>query len=255
MKTGLLSFLILFSVFAVTGLADPAAATDAAIDAAIANEGRTDAHRERDARSHPAVTLGLMDLETGQTVVDIFGGGGYYAELIAGIVGPDGSVVLHNNTPYLRFVEKQNQERYVDTGVAGISLLNSEVDNLMLGSERFDAALMVMSYHDLYFNSPDRGWFDTDVALFFSQVHDALKPGGKLMIIDHAAADGSGSSAAQDIHRIDEAYAIEDVESYGFKLTATSDELRNPEDDRTKMVFDKAIRGKTDRFVLLFTKN
>ena len=81
MKTGLLSFLIIFSAFAMTGLADPAAATDQAIDAAIANEGRTDAHRERDARSHPTVTLGLMDLETGQTVIDIFGGGGYYAEL------------------------------------------------------------------------------------------------------------------------------------------------------------------------------
>ena len=74
------------------------------------------------------------------------------------------------------------------------------------------------------------------------------------MIIDHSAAAGSGISAAQDIHRIDEVYAIQDVESNGFKLTATSDVLRNPEDDRTKMVFDKGVRGNTDRFVLLFEK-
>lgn len=232
----------------------PAFAGDASVDAAIANPSRTDAHRERDARSHPDVTLGLLDLQSGQNVVDIMGGGGYYAELIAGIVGSDGSVVLHNNTPYSRFVAKQNQERYADTGVPGVSLLTSEVDDLKLGAERFDAAIMVMSYHDLYYHNPDRGWFDTDIALFFSQVRIALKSGGKLMIIDHSATKGSGSNAAQDIHRIDEDYAIEDIESHGFRLVATSDELRNPEDDRTKMVFDKVVRGKTDRFVLLFEK-
>ncbi len=260
MKNRLFSFLIMATAFATSSLAladshdDSAAASGQAIAAAMANENRTAAHQKRDARSHPEVTLSLLDLQAGQTVVDIFGGDGYYAELIASVVGSDGSVVLHNNTPYSRFVEKQNQERYVDNKVSGISLLTSEVDNLMLGSERFDAVLMVMSYHDLYYNAPDRGWFDTDMALFFSQVHDALKPGGKLMIIDHSAAEGSGSSAAQEIHRIDEQYAIQDVEKRGFKLIATSDVLRNPEDDRTKMVFDKTMRGKTDRFVLVFSK-
>ena len=232
----------------------PVAMADPAIDAAIANEFRLDEHRERDARSHPDVILSLLALKPGQTVVDIMGGGGYYAELMGGVVGPDGSVVLHNNTPYSRFSEKKNNERYGDNGVPGISLLTSEVDDLKLGSERFDAAIMVMCYHDLYYNNPDRGWFNTDIELFFSQVRGALKQGGKLMIIDHSAAAGSGISAAQDIHRIDEVYAIQDVESNGFKLTSKSDVLRNPEDDRTKMVFDKGVRGNTDRFVLLFEK-
>ena len=246
---------IFFSAILAVACSVPwAIADEQSISAAIANENRTDAHRERDARSHPEVILGLLDLQPGQSAVDIFGGGGYYAELMAAVVGPDGSVVLHNNTPYSRFVEKQNQERYVEQGVPGISLLKSEVDDLKLGTERFDAALMVMSYHDLYFVNPDRGWFDTDMPLFFAQVRASLKPGGKLMIIDHSAREGTGSSAAQTIHRIEEAYAIEDAESNGFKLIATSDVLRNPDDDRTKMVFDKSIRGKTDRFVLLFEK-
>ena len=82
----------------------------------------------------------------------------------------------------------------------------------------------------------------------------ALKPGGKLLIVDHAAADGSGNSVTQEIHRIDEAFAREDIESNGFRFVASSDALRNPEDERTKNVFDKTIRGKTDRFILLFEK-
>lgn len=221
---------------------------------AMANDSRTDEHRERDARSRPEVILGLLDLRPGQTVADIFGGGGYYAELMASIVGEEGEVILHNNTPYSKFVEKQNAERYGDNQIPNISLLKSEVDDLKLEPGSLDAALMVMSYHDLYFHAPERGWGNTDVPLFFAQVHAAMKPGGKLVIVDHAAADGSGKGAAQDIHRIDEAYAKQDIESNGFRFVSGSDALRNPDDDRSKMVFDKAIRGKTDRFVLLFER-
>ncbi len=233
----------------------PAAADQAAIARAIANDSRTEPHRERDARSKPEVVLGLLDLQPGQTVADVFGGGGYYAELMAGVVGPDGTVILHNNTPYSRFVEKQVAERYAGDAVPAIRLLKSEVDDLKLEPGSLDAALMVMSYHDLYFNAPDRGWFDTDVPLFFSQLHAALKPGGRLVVVDHAAVDGSGKSAAQEIHRIDEAWAKQDIEGNGFRFVASNEALRNPDDDRTKMVFDKTIRGKTDRFILLFERD
>jgi len=66
----------------------PSAGQAAAIDAAIANPNRTDADRERDARDQPAVTLALLDLERGDAALDLFGGGGYYSELLAGVVGP-----------------------------------------------------------------------------------------------------------------------------------------------------------------------
>ena len=45
-----------------------------------------------------------------------------------------------------------------------------------------------------------------------------------------------------------------DFEKAGFVLEATSDLLRNPDDDHSKLVFDPSIRGKTDRFVLKFRK-
>jgi len=234
--------------------APPVFADQAAIARAIASEHRTDADRKRDARSKPAVILGLLDLHEGQAVADILGGGGYYSVLLAGVVGPEGKVILQNNTPYSRFSEKRNQERFGNNQVPGLVLLKSEVDDLKLEPNSLDAALMVMSYHDLYFYSEDRGWGHTDVPLFFAQVHAALKPGGKLLIVDHAAVDGTGSSAAQNLHRIDEAFTKKDVESNGFRFVTSSDALRNPRDDRTKLVFDPSIRGKTDRFILLFER-
>lgn len=232
-----------------------AADKQAAIDAAIANPARTAADRERDARDQPAVTLALLELQPGDAVVDLFGGGGYYSELVAGVVGPEGTVVLHNNQGYAKWVDKYLQERYIDNTVPPIQVLKSEVTDLKLGTNRFDAAVMVMSYHDLYYYNPERGFDRTDVPDFFAQVRAALKPGGKLLIVDHSAPDGTGNSAIQETHRVDPAFAQADIESNGFRFIAASDALRNPDDPRTVNVFAKDVRGKTDRFVMLFEKN
>jgi len=46
--------------------------------------------------------------------------------------------------------------------------------------------------------------------------YSILKPGGTLAIIDHSAIAGTGSSAAQTLHRIDEGFARSDIDSRGF---------------------------------------
>ena len=228
--------------------------TDARIDAAIANPNRTAADKERDARDRPDVILELLDLQPGDSVADMFGGGGYWSELLGGVVGPNGSVILHNNRGYAKWVDKYLQERYVDNTVPPIKVLFSELDDLGLTDNSLDAAIMVMSYHDLYYVNPERGFPGADIPDYFRQLSQALKPGGRLLIIDHSAPDGSGTASVQEIHRIDEAYARSDISEQGFRLIADSDALRNPDDPRTDNVFAKDIRGKTDRFVLLFEK-
>jgi len=251
------ALLVLVAMSGISGCATTQTAEQqqAAIDAAIANPARTDADRERDARDQPAVTLAMLGLQPGDAAVDLFGGGGYYSELMAGVVGPQGMVVLQNNRGYAKWVDKYLQERYIDNTVPPIEVLFSEITDLQLVPETFDAAVMVMSYHDLYYYNPERGFERIDVPNFFAQVRASLKPGGKLLIIDHSAPDGSGSTAIQESHRVDPAFAQADIESNGFKLVATSDALRNPDDPRTVLVFAKDIRGKTDRFVMLFEKD
>ena len=166
-------------------------------------------------------------------------------------MGPGGEVILHNNSPYHIFVEDKVQSRYIDDPIRGITYLQAELDDLGLEPGSLDAGLMVLAYHDLYYFDPGVGFGKTDVSLFFSQLHEALKPGGKLLIVDHSAEEGTGSEAAQLLHRVDEKFAIETIENHGFKLVESSDALRNPDDDRGTIVFDAAFRGKTDRFILL----
>ena len=73
-------------------------------------------------------------------------------------------------------------------------------------------------------------------------------------MIDHAAVDGSGSSAAKQLHRIDEKFSRQDIESRGFVQVASSDLLRNPKDERILKIWNEKVRKKTDRFILLFKK-
>ena len=58
----------------------------------------------------------------------------------------------------------------------------------------------------------------------------------------------------KELHRIDQAVVEKLVTTMGFEVVARSELLRNPEDDRTKNVFDPTIRGKTDRFLLLLRR-
>ena len=86
MKTLLASALLVFAA--------PAFAADATpIEASIASTERTDKDRERDAREKPAEILAFSGVKPGMTVVDMFAGGGYYTELLAGVVGPTGKVL------------------------------------------------------------------------------------------------------------------------------------------------------------------
>ena len=249
MKT---KFTLLLCIFVLLFACDKSDNNDR-IAEAIAHPERSDEDRKRDITSKPAAVLKLLDLQPGDKVADLFAGRGYYSELIAHIVGGEGEVLAHTVKAYKRFIGDALEERIGDR-LPQVKILAQEPNEIDLGTQTLDAAIMVMAYHDMYFSNEEIGWAPIDVPAFMTKLYAALKPGGKLLIVDHAAKDGSGNSEARSLHRIEESFALEDIESYGFIQTGTSDALRNHEDDRSKNVFDDSIRHNTDRFVLLFVK-
>lgn len=231
----------------------PAFATDPVTEA-INKPGRLPADLERDARDRPEVILPLLQLQPGDRVADIFAGGGYYSELIASIVGAEGNVLLVNNLAYNEFAGEALAKRQAGRDMGSVTLHTREAEDLDLGQDSLDAALIILSYHDLYHVDEANGWRRIDAANFLGQIHRALKPGGRFLVVDHYAPSGTGIASTQDLHRIDVEFAKSDIGSRGFRLVAESDILRNPEDDYGVMVFDPKVRGKTDRFVLVFEK-
>lgn len=212
---------------------------------------RSDADKKRDATSAPCEMAKLLNVKPGDTVLDLLGGGGYFSELLAQQVGAAGKVLLHNNQAYLPYVDKQLTTRLAGERLPNVQRLDAEVDALPLAADSLDAVYFVMGYHDMYHVSD--GW-KIDPAQLMAQLYSALKPGAQMLVVDHNAPSGSGISAAQALHRIEADYVVAELQRFGFKLIINSSVLANANDDYSKSVFDKNVRGKTDRFVLLVEK-
>lgn len=244
---------LLLTVVNASAMAAPAPEPPALYLTVLAQPTRSAGDRDRDARDRPAEVLALAGIAPGMTVADIFGGSGYYAEIIAGIVGPTGKVLLVNNAPYVAFTGKDYKARFADGRLAQVQRSVVETDNLGLAPDSLDVAMIVMSYHDIYHYDPT-GWPRIDANRFLEQIRRAVKPGGAFLVVDHSARSGTGSSAGQGLHRIDEEFAIADIGKHGFVLEKRWDGLRNAADDRSVVVFDSKVRGRTDRFVHVYRR-
>ena len=193
-------------VLVVSMLAAPlgTAAGDDPVSVAVNDPTRTEADRTRDARDHTNEVLKFFGIAPGMTVVDLFAGGGYYSEVIGRIVGggSSGKVYMQNNAAYQTFIGDALTQRVKGGRLQNVVKLDAEIGQLGISPASVDLVLMSMSYHDLYFKADD---WAVDPKALFTEVHTMLKPGGTLAIIDHSAIAGTGSSAAQTLHRIDEA--------------------------------------------------
>ncbi len=214
---------------------------------AIADSSRPAGNRSLDARRKPAETLAFAGVKPGQTVAEFLPGGGYYTRLLSDVVGPKGKVYALETTRW-------GDDNVKATKAALEGRKNVVLDLSPFGTfhlpEKVDVFWTTLNYHDLHVEKYGK----VDMAAFNKQVFDSLKPGGIYLIVDHVAAPGSGETAPAALHRIDKAIVVKEVEGAGFKLVGESDILRNPADDHSKPIFDAAIRGKTDQFVLKFQK-
>jgi predicted methyltransferase len=234
---------------------EPAAEAEiSAYAAAVASETRPEADRTSDAGRKPEAVLEFFGIQPGDVVLEMWAGGGYYTELLAHVVGDDGRVVVHANTPILNFAGEAHTNRHADDRLPNTEILFAENNELALEADSFDAVTIILNYHDLYWASEQYGWDQIDVAQFLAEIFKSVKPGGILGIVDHQAVSGSPSETGNTLHRIDSAIVIAELRAVGFELDGESDALENPEDDHTKGVFDPEIRGKTDRFALRFRK-
>jgi predicted methyltransferase len=94
---------------------------------------------------------------------------------------------------------------------------------------------------------------NVDRAAMNRKLYAALKLGGFLIIADHSARPGDGTSVGKTFHRIEEAALRREVEAAGFKLVGEGDFWRHPEDTRDFSVQPPPTKS-VDEFVLKFQK-
>lgn len=206
-----------------------------AIAAAVANPARPADDIAHDADRKPAETLAFFEVKPGEVVFEFVAGSGYFTELLSRTVGDNGRVVA----------TREDAKRIADGRLPNVTAADDR--EWGLAPDSVDLIFTAQNYHDVVNLKVER-------PPLLKNFLTILKPGGIFAVVDHSAEAGSGDRDVGTLHRIDEAMVVSEIKAAGFELVDTSELLRNPNDARTLAVFDPAIRGKTDQFVLKFRK-
>ena len=207
-----------------------------------------------DAMTDPAMkraeVLAFIGVKPGDRVADIVAG--RFVRALSQAVGPNGKVYALEPAEVVKThpqVLGMLQGLTADHAYANVVVVTPPIDAPALPAG-LDAVFIRQNYHDLH----DKFMGPADVPAFNRNVFAALKPGGVYVVLDHADAAGTGLKDTDTLHRIDEATVKAEVLAAGFVLDGESHILANPADDHAKNVFDPAIHGKTDQFLLRFRK-
>lgn len=226
---------------------------EAALAQALTDPARPADQVALDALRKPAEVIAFAGVKRGDRVADFMPGNGYFTRILSRVVGSEGRVYA--------FLAAQQLANCSPDETAGTRALEKDVRYtnvrvLIDAADRFaapeplDVVWMSLGYHDLH----DSFMRPLDIGALNAAVFRALKPGGIYLVIDHAAAAGSGLRDTETLHRIDPQTLVAEVTAAGFVLEAQSAVLRNPADSHLLKVFDPAIRHQTDQVILRFRK-
>jgi predicted methyltransferase len=281
--------MLITNIAAVQAAAAPATtelAIPAYVDKAVNNASRPQSDRDRDSDRLPADVITFAGIKPGDKIVDLMPGRGYFTRIFCAIAGDKGHVYAVTVPRKASPTGTSNQSATSNSSAASSAVpivesctnvtqltlaaknrpapeLHSDSDdpgwvyeyyqpspaaeNLAV-PEPLDIIWTSENYHDLHnaaFGSPDMGRV---TKAFFA----ALKPGGILIIEDHAATAKSGARDTQTFHRIDPELVKREVQSAGFVFVGESRVLHHPEDNHTTKAHD--MHDKTDRFLLKFLR-
>lgn len=202
---------------------------------------RTEQDLKMDRTRKPMETLEFIQVKPGMTVLDIFSGGGYTAQLMALAVGPSGKVLAFNVKP-----SDALQDRLQKNPQKNLMPVINSIHQLAPDSEGpVDVVTIINSYHDIVNADPE-------IQTTNKRIYQLLKLGGLLIIRDHEAKHGSGKTVTKTLHRIDPSSVIADFESVGFVKVAEGDFLKNPEDSKDEHSSKPGLL--TQGFILKFQK-
>ncbi|MHC6152298.1 class I SAM-dependent methyltransferase [Bradyrhizobium elkanii] len=215
--------------------------------AIVAAPDRSDADRQVDQRRQPAKMLAFAGVKPGMTILDMAASAGYSTELLARTVAPSGKVYAQDSTTVLeRFVKDRFDTRAKAPAMKNVVHVVRDYDDPIPPEVKdLDMITFFFFYHDITYLPVDR-------AAMNKKMFAALKPGGFLVIADHSAKAGEGTSVAKTLHRIEESTLKQEIEAAGFKLVAEGDFLHHAEDPKDIPVFKAPVP--IDEFVLKYQK-
>ncbi len=221
--------------------------------AVLAEGDRTPQDRALDEPHQAADPLSFLGLTPGMRVLQLGAGGGYMTELLARSVGASGEVLAINaasasGRPALEEVWRDRLARPANAHVVHVE---REFGADLPGEARgLDLVYVAVFYRDL----PGLG---VDRRLLVARLYDALRPGGRLVVIDRTARDPAAKLDATTLHTEESRNARYEIEHAGFHFETEGRFLRSStssDDWNATPASHPTPLDTQDRFVLAFVK-
>jgi len=157
----------------------------------------------RDAYDHRHAIVEAMQLKPGMNVADIGAGTGLFTRLFAPHVGPDGTVYAVDIAE--RFV-KHVEDSAAKLGLKNVVGVLGDAESARLPPRSIDVAFICDTYH--HFEYPQK---------MMASIHEALRPGGQVVLIDFHRIEGKSSDWVLNHVRAGQDVFAKEIESAGFK--------------------------------------
>lgn len=197
---------------------------------ALDSESRAPENVRRDKYVHPGETLEFFGVKPDLTVVEVYPGAGYYAEILAPYLAKEGQYViaiprLPPNPPAFMI---ENERK-----LQNILLRHQEVHSKarFVPFEPFDEKNRIRpEFADMALNFNNvHNWVANDITdMAFKFLYDVLKPGGILGIVQHRIPEGKKKVPKSGYMTESEVIAM--AEKAGLKFVAKSEINANPKD-------------------------
>ena len=221
------------------------------INTVMKMDHRDEADRKRDRNRDPMAALTFFGLKKDMKVIEFAPGNGWYSKILAPLLKDEGELHLAYNKTWLQeldpLLKKAPLNKAVKLPIAldwNNAEYRYELGEISFGMTDADMVLNIREYHN--FNQQDKSKLN-------KAVFDALKPGGRYVIVDHSRRHMEAETKELG-RREDPVKVILDVQAAGFVLEASSDMFFRPDDELRYEVGRKSVTGNTDRFSLVFKK-
>jgi predicted methyltransferase len=245
--------------------------TLAELDPILSAAHRASEQRARDQYRHPKATLEFFGLTPAMKVVEIWPGNGWYTEILAPLLRDRGQLYTAQIDPAGGEYAKKTVEDFRAKLANRPDLYDKVIVTTLAPPPSKEPIApagtldMVVTFRNLH-NWMMFGWQREALQSMYA----ALKPGGVLGVVEHRGNPQLPQDPRAASGYVNEDYAVELIESVGFKLVGRSPINANPQDTKdyergvwalppnfangAKDRVRYASIGESDRFTLKFVK-
>jgi predicted methyltransferase len=210
----------------ITLAATSAPAADVSpLDAAAAAPTRSPANVARDKYRHPKETLAFFGVQPGQTVVELWPGGGWYTEVLAPYLAAGGTL---NVVP-----PSGTNDQRIRTKIASDPIYSKvQVATFTAGqplSIASGSADVVVTFRNVH------SWLDAENPIagqVFAEAYRVLKPGGTLGVEEHRLPEEADKARETSSGYVKVSTVRQLAEAAGFKFAGSSEINANPKDTK-----------------------